>query len=395
MNRNNVIIVAILLFAVTALGVWLYQNLIYETEYVQTQGYSSEARENSFLAAERLLNRLDREAHSVRKVSQLPTELDPADSLILSTPGYALSSKQVDDLLAWVEQGGHLLLATYRTYDLDADSGVNKLFDYLGLSVDTWSDADDEETEEIKEIFGFEEEQPDTITLPNITEPLKVRFYSRYFLQDADGNAAWAISDRSGTRLLHYQQGQGAITVLSELRLFQNRRLARHDHANLLWQLVQLNDNTGAGTVWLQYAPQVASLLELLWRNAWMPLLGLTLTLIAILWAANRRLGPKLLSRSEARRSLLEHIQASGRFLWRQKDRATLLSAVRQRTQQALRRRHPHWRTLDIPAQAEHLARLLDLPKAEIEAALADNTISDRQLFTRRIQQLQQLAKKS
>lgn len=388
MNRNNALIVAILLLAVSALGIWLYLNLVRETEYVQTQGYSSEANENSFLAAERLLTHLGRDAQSVRKLSGLPSELDPSDSLIFSTPSYTLSSHQVNELLTWVEQGGHMLLAPYRAYDPDQDSGSNKLFDALGVRVVLLNS-------EIDKDWFPDKSKPDTVTLPNSENTLKIIFSSDRLLHDESGQVRWIHSDPLGNRILHYQQGQGAITVLSELSLFRNGRLSDNDNADLLWHLLQLNDNTGAGTIWLQHTPQVASLLELLWRHAWMPLLGLVLTLIAILWAANRRLGPKLLVRSEARRSLLEHVQASGHFLWRQQGRATLLAAVRQRTQQQLRRRHPHWRTLDIPGQAEHLARLLDLPQAEIEAALADSDTSDRHLFARRIQQLQQLANKS
>ena len=126
------------------------------------------------------------------------------------------------------------------------------------------------------------------------------------------------------------------MTLLTDMDVFTNNRLADHDHADFLWALVERRPG---GQVWLQYQTMIPSLAHLLWRHAWMPLLGLLLTLLAALWRYSRRLGPLWVPRSAEQRRLAEHLQASSRFLWRHGAGPVLLQATRQYTLRLLERR--------------------------------------------------------
>ncbi len=142
---------------------------------------------------------------------------------------------------------------------------------------------------------------PVPVSLNAAQPPLQVRFRSNLRLNDAP----WQV----------VRWGRGQVTLLIDLSLFANQRLINHDHADFLWALFQ--QNPAGGAFWLQYRMLTPSLVELLWQRAWMPLLGILLTLLATLWRYSRRLGPCLTPRSSEQRRLAEHLQASSRFLWR------------------------------------------------------------------------------
>jgi hypothetical protein len=171
---------------------------------------------------------------------------------------------------------------------------------------------------------------------------------------------------------------------------FDNDGLRQFDHAELLVLLaaqsgaaapvllVQDNENVG----WATY----------LWQH-WRPvLLGLAAMLLLWGWSAARRFGPLLPGPAGARRALIEHIDASGRWLWRlPQGRALLLAAVRQRTETLLLRRLPELHALSGPERARRLARLARLPEAHVMDALHGAAATRAADFTRQISTLQQL----
>jgi hypothetical protein len=103
------------------------------------------------------------------------------------------------------------------------------------------------------------------------------------------------------------------------------------------------------------------------------------------------RLGPQLPPPPMDRRSLLEHVQASGEHLYRYGRRATLYAAVHEAFMRRLRQRDPYAAALDGPAQVEAIARRTGLSKDEVEAALRYPRSGDRKDFVQRIARLLQL----
>jgi hypothetical protein len=121
-------------------------------------------------------------------------------------------------------------------------------------------------------------------------------------------------------------------------------------------------------------------------------LLGLAALLLLWTWNATRRFGPLLPAGDTVRRALIEHIEASGRWLWKlPQGRILLLEAVRKRTLQQLLRRLPELHALDGNERARRLARLTQLPEALVSDALLGAPAARAADFTRQISILQQL----
>ena len=292
-------LILLALLIMGSLALWVSQNLVKRSGEVYT-GYGEAARNNPFYLAERLLTRLGATVHPVRRLDELPDPLEPADTVLVAIPTYALSAGEAERLLNWVGQGGHLIISVQ--HPCEPGAGCDHLLNPL-------------------QVGSQRVESPPTdpvpVSLNAAQPPLQVRFRSNLRLNDAP----WQV----------VRWGRGQVTLLIDLSLFANQRLINHDHADFLWALFQ--QNPAGGAFWLQYRMLTPSLVELLWQRAWMPLLGILLTLLATLWRYSRRLGPCLTPRSSEQRRLAEHLQASSRFLWRHGAGPMLLQAARHYTQ--------------------------------------------------------------
>ncbi len=293
------------LLVAVAGGWWLQQNLVQDSREEWT-GYSETVRRNPLYLAERLLIRLGRTAHSVRRLQDLPADLKTADTVLMTAPSFVLSAAETRRWLAWVAQGGHLLIRVEREHE-PGQSG-----DHLLNALQVRSHKPEQCAP-----GGPSAVQPDPAR-----PPLHVRFAGNLRL-NTDGWQALAW-------------GQGQVTLLTDLNMFANTQLDDYEHAGFLWALLQRNPD---GAIWLQYQMQLPSLLQLLWERAWVALIVLLLTLLATLWHASRRLGPLLAPRADAQRRLVEHLDASSRFLWRRGAGPVLLQAARHYTLRRIQRR--------------------------------------------------------
>ncbi|MCP5158669.1 MAG: DUF4350 domain-containing protein [Gammaproteobacteria bacterium] len=312
MIRHRLGRIGLILLALLSIGSgvwwWLSQNLVQRREEIYT-GYAEIAQRNPLYSADRLLTRLGRTVHSVRRLDELPHLLDPADTLLIVIPSYALSEIESQQLLAWVHTGGHLLVGVQHAYE--PGQGLDHLLNRLAMRSHRVGEAISD---------------PIQVTLNETMPPLQVRFRSDLRLHDAFWQSL--------------RWGEGRVTLLTDLSLFTNARLIEHDHADFLWALLQPDSRPG-GEIWLQYRMLTPSLWQLLWRHAWMPLLGMMLTLLAALWSYSRRLGPLRVPRSGEQRRLAEHLQASSHFLWRHGAGPMLLQAARHYALHQRERRQP------------------------------------------------------
>lgn len=306
------LLILLALLIAGGLAWWLSQNLVKRSAEVYI-GYGEAARHNPFYLAERLLTRLGVAARSIRRLDELPDSLDPADTLLAAIPTYALSAGEAQRLLHWVSQGGHLIIGVQHPYQ--PGQGRDHLLNPLQVRSEPAKPLTHDLIERAESRVD-----PISVQLRETLPPLQVNFRSSLRLNDA----LWQT----------IRWGRGRVTLLTDMDLFANQRLADHDHADFLWALFQ--QQPPGGVLWLQYRRLTPSLAHLLWRHAWMPLLGLLLTLLATLWRYSRRLGPLLIPRSGEQRRLVEHLQASSRFLWRHGAGPMLLQAARH---YALRRR--------------------------------------------------------
>jgi hypothetical protein len=330
---SRTIVVWIVLLAVAALGVvWFFDTYerVTDKEWV---GYSGEARRNQYLAAERLLARMGVAARHVRTIPELK-ELPVNGTLLLPDHREALTPDAHAALLRWVEGGGHLIVE-------DEDYRVpDPILDALGVVR--------------KPVKAPAKVPPIEAKLPHAPAAMKVEMHSLQSLEAP--HAAVRVAGNQATHLLHFARGRGQVTVLNDLDFLRNRSIGRLDHAEFLWQIVRFQPDAPALFVFDN--PQRLSLAVWLRDNAWAVLAAAALLLVFWLWRIASRFGPTAPDPEPARRRLLDHLRASGRFQWSRGGGSALVEAAREAALRRVGRAYPDFAGL---TRAEQEARLVAL----------------------------------
>lgn len=107
-KKSKSIIILLCALAVAGLAYLVFINLE-RVERIQNGAWSDEARENQYLAAERFLEKYDIESESSRQLIDT-TELSTDNVLIIKNANQVVIQSRVDDLIDWVERGGHLIV---------------------------------------------------------------------------------------------------------------------------------------------------------------------------------------------------------------------------------------------------------------------------------------------
>jgi hypothetical protein len=279
------------------------------------------------------------------------TPLGPRDTLVLLGDVRALTPVEADALLAAVARGAHVVLPL-PPYDHVHDRAPTKGPLLARLPVHLASEAIG-----CQHLVGGKRPSYDfcggTAVLPDpTTVPL----------------ADWHVEDGryAFVRLAH---GTGSIDLLSDLHLLTTYGL-RDAPAHQAFARQLLAPHYREGTVHLVYAVEMPSFWRQLLTHGWRVLLPLALALLAWLWARAQRFGPALPPRPEARRALVEHVQASGEHLHRYGRDALLLHALRDAVFARMRRRDPLAAALAGDAQAEAVAARTGLTADAVRAAL-------------------------
>ncbi|RKZ48150.1 MAG: hypothetical protein DRR16_14805 [Candidatus Parabeggiatoa sp. nov. 3] len=398
--------VLVLLFigVIFFIGLWFYMNFERVSKEVEV-GFQGKARENPLLAAERLLDRMGTPVKTLQSLHHLEN-LDTQDTLVLLHYGSFLNDDHIQQLNQWIDEGGHLIIVSETLHDAFGETSDS---DPLLTELNIYQFQHDLDETEI-------EKAPPT-DLVWAQYPLKVAFNPNYYLESSYSDQALEIHDEYGTHLLFYYYGIGMITVLSDLAFIENAQIGEYDHAKFLWLLV--NFERPATQVWLLSNKAVVTekgnaskgnmpaLPILLWRNLWTVIISATVLLLFWLWLASRRFGPLLPLPSRTRRRLLEHVEASGHFLWKQKQGPVLLHSTKQALLKRLHSVHPDWMHLSHGELSQHLAPLCSLAADDIEQALqttqsetefhlkvfAPQKLLDERDFTQTIQILTQIRK--
>jgi hypothetical protein len=288
---SRTIVVWIVLLGVAAIGgVWFLANYERVTEK-QWVGYSGEARLNQYLAAERLLARMGVAARHVKTIPELKA-LPVNGTLILPDRREALTPDARLALLLWVENGGHLIVE-------DENSRVpDPILDAFGVAR--------------KPVKSPGKVPPLEARLPHAPAPMKVEMHSVQSIEAPQAKVR--VDGKHATHLAHFDRGRGRVTVVNDLDFLRNRSIGRLDHAEFLWQIVRFQPDTP--TLFVFDNPQKLSLLRWLADHAW-PLGAAAALLLAVwLWRVASRFGPVAPDPEPARRRLLDHLRASGRFQW-------------------------------------------------------------------------------
>ncbi|WP_296271699.1 DUF4350 domain-containing protein [Pseudomonas sp. UBA6323] len=392
MSRRSGFILAMALLLVVGLIASYVLGKLEPYEDVIEHGPAPEVASSPYLAAEHFLRKQGiaaRRAEGLEVLDDLPSE---GQTLMLLADRGNMTPRQVERVLQWTANGGHLLFIAERLWDEEDGESGDLLLDLLGIQQYMSDELDDEEASEAQ-VENQQDEareaypQLTKLYLENEQAPAYIAFDTDFHLYDAQNRAhAWANSE-AATHLLQLYHGDGLITVLSDPWIWQNRNINEYDHAWLLWYLSQ------DSAVTLLYHADSEGLARLLLRHFPLALLVLALLIIAALWHVGVRHGPLQAPASRARRQLEEHLRGSADFLLRRSGQHSLLKGLQQDINRRARRRYPGFEKLAVADQWQVLGRLTRLPAKDISQAM--RPLPPQRLsasdFTRQVAHLQTL----
>jgi len=306
-------------------------------------GPSGEARLRPFLAAQRFAERMGMRAKELRSLPELDALPAAGGVLLLPARRQALDSQRLVQLLSWVERGGHLIL------EAEPARLQDPLLDLLGLG---------REANSAPKPLAVELGDGRTLKamLPG---PL---------LSGAARNPRVKAGEKHGWKLVSFERGKGLVTAAGSLAFASNNFIGQHDHAELFWHLLELSPSA---ELHVFARPQRLSLWRFLQDNAAPVLLAAGALLAFWLWRISPRFGPVAPDAPAARRRLLDHLRASGRYFWTRGLRERLVIAARDAALRRLARAQPDF-AVALPAErAARLARLVGVDEQEAARFIA------------------------
>ncbi|WP_313345565.1 DUF4350 domain-containing protein [Stenotrophomonas sp.] len=332
------------------------------TEHLPPQG---EASYNPLYVLGQALRADGITAHSSPRLDLQRMPLQPGDTVVLLQDSADVPPPIAQSLLQWVERGGHLLLRTPPLAG-DDDTVQGPLLDALGVDTEYYDSAckpfhiaDDPGHSEFCSGRRFGVDAPDGIRVER----------------------EWG--DDEGLVFARLRKGAGTVDVLSDMEFLKGTprpfdaddakdSLADglHDTAHRDLTRYVLEPNYAKGTMWLIYGSRPPTLWSRIFYQGWPVWVPLLLALLGWLWQRAQRFGSPLPAPASERRSLLEHVRASGEHLLRYGKAPLLYDAVRRAFLARLRRRAPTAAALTGEAQVHAIATLLQWPHSRVQTAL-------------------------
>jgi hypothetical protein len=374
---------------------------------------SIEAAKNDLLALEDLARRLGVKVERPTDLSQVA----PAGATVyLATTQGGIFPGRGERLRAWVADGGHLVLpaTSLNEAELAPWLPVRMLKPAAPAARHAASDAhrqeDDEDDDE------QEDEEADAPSAPaaqasrpaagskrdldrmlaqmregppcrSVAEPESVAPAfppARKFMScahppwprvQARVPARWQLDADNGIEVLRVPHGRGSVTVLAGWDLRGNRALTRGDNGLIASAALQLHRGQ---LLWIVEQESRVSLMAWLWKTGAAAVLLSALALLLAWWRAAPRFGPLTVPTPPGRRSMVEQVTGTARFLWRHGPLALQAAQVRALDETA-RLHVMRYDELERGARASAIAKLTGLDAAALGLAL------DRSIPRRRI----------
>jgi hypothetical protein len=328
---------ALALLALGALWFFTRFELVPAKQWI---GPGAEARRDPYLAAGRFAERMGLQ---VRRVRALP-ELDklPADGvLLLPARRQAIDPRRLRQLATWAEGGGHLLV------EAELPGVSDPLLDRLGVQ---------------RRNAGERKPKPPPVQTAE-GRKLKVSLSSDTLLGlPGDADVVFAAGGRETTVIASLETGRGMVTVAGSLGFARNDVIGKDDNAEFLWYLLDL---APAKELHVFLRQERLSLWGWLKEHA-APVMASAAALLALwLWSIGPRFGPVAPDLPPARRRLLDHLRASGRYYWARGLRSRLVLAARDAALRHVAHAHPDFNHASAEQRARHLASLISVPEEE------------------------------
>ena len=361
----------------------------HDREFVEIRGRPQPpALRNSWLATEMLLARFGYRATTSQEAGALDLDRLPKGGTVImsSERQYHLAPSRMAALLQWVDEGGLLIADASGVARSDP---ILKAFD-VGLTAGRTSEQeggepDDEEEDPAKaKAAARQRREPPVriVEVPGYGRDLRMRS-SRVTLYPGKVEPAWKVAGETDKRgrtafeLLGYKRGAGEVVLVNGLWRFGYRAsLSREDHAEILLALIATHQRDGDVRILARLA--TPTLFEWLWDNARAFLASAGVLFLFWLWRIMPRFGVLRPDPAQPRRSLLAHLRAIGRFLWRHHADAVLLDAARANVKRRLVQRGLASPDSTAPLAAR-LARTFGMSEGDLATALSGTPASNHQ----------------
>jgi len=403
MNKKITAFFVTLVLLLFGLLFGLFHVIFEERESEHNIALRGEAVFNPLFIAQRFLEKSGIESESIVSMLKLKELPDTNDVLFLATRRFDIGPALRTKIMAWVASGGHLIVVAWSESDEALDDPI---LDDLEISVRDKYKSDDEldnadntcikktnkENSDKKESCDEYYFKPIAVTILSGREKSMVAFNpSQWLTSTNEKKANWVINSDSGAHLIEYVMDKGLVTVLSDYEFLMNNNFKKYDHAAFFWYLVHYSNSSGK--VWIVYKGDMPPLYAWLVEHMWAPFLTLFFIIAIWIWSVLPRFGAVYPKLSLDRRNLIEHIRASGQFLWKNKFSEGLIHETRNALQEQISKRHPNWITLSQVELTKRLAKHTGLSLENIEFAFTTHAIKKEQEFFLIIQTLERLRK--
>ncbi|MCD4741803.1 MAG: DUF4350 domain-containing protein [Desulfobacteraceae bacterium] len=368
MSKKTLIIIVTIVAAMLVLAIVFFKTFFVRYEKESRSMPSVQAIKNPFLAAERFLTQIGINAQSLtgrRLLTELPGE---NDLIIVNMLGGNLPDDKEEILIAWIENGGSLILTADRLWDEKLLKSGNNLFDRYGIRPLLKSEDEKDykygDVDTQKFVLEIELEQK---------RPAKVSFAGNKILVDTRDIADKKYYDKNGIHFIQINIGQGRLIFLSDNEFLKNESIDDNDHAYFLTHLIQNRSEKGIqnrSKVWLLYSSNMPSLLSLIWDKAFYFVVCFSVLLLLCILRLNLRSGPLVLRNSHSSRNLMEHLEASGNYLFKLDKGAGMLKKVQRLTKRSLKERYFFTTQKIQPEQSRLIAKWTDIPAETVHDAL-------------------------
>ena len=351
-----------------------------KVEYEEVEvGYRGAARQDPFLAANRLLKENGYTTNTSRRLRDCLKETGT-----LITPLQSFNNHgETDDVLAWTQRGGHLVLILaggeswrddWKTFDLKT------LWEYLKKR-EVAEQARLLRALEIKSVSERDEKET-AVKVGNrrMSCSLTGRITFEHPPTRPDGNAG----EKEEPSFISYRLGGGRVTLLAHAHPWRNRYIGDSDHAEMFSAVIGMGRSD---IVWFLNGVRI-SFWTMLWERAWLAMIALALLLAVWLARYLRRLGPVGLLKSASARNFSDHLLLTGAFLWRHRQADALVAPVQNAIHTAARRRG--WSVMDDEFFA-HIAATSGLKAERARAILASGAPHEPHAFRLLMQDLRKM----
>jgi len=342
MSRTG-LIVGVVLLALVGGGVWWWKATFVRVPDKVWVGPSGEARLRQFLAAERFAERMGVPARELRSLPDVDA-LAKDGVLLLPNRRQSLDRQRMDRLLIWVQAGGHLIV------EAEAYGVPDPLLDLLS----------------VRRIQSAYRGSPVVVQFAG-GRALSLPLQGRMSLEAPTGRLLLRGATDQAVYLASFTRGRGVVTATTSLGFARNLLIGEQDNAEALWRLMQL---TPAAHLAVYWQPARLSLWGFLTEHALAVLAAGAALLLMWLWRIAPRFGPVAPDAPPARRRLLDHLRASGRYYWALNLRERLLVAARDAALRRVLRVQPEFTTVKPQERAARLASLAGVGVDEAQRLL-------------------------